>query len=55
MTMGRSLNRAHEVRQIADYTGDAVSVEQAQSIIDQADFFVKTVHTHAHANTSGDM
>ncbi|OZB36799.1 MAG: DNA-binding protein [Halothiobacillus sp. 14-56-357] len=55
VSMGRSLNRAHEVRQIADYTGDAVSVEQAQSIIDQADFFVKTVHTHVHPDTSGDM
>jgi uncharacterized protein (UPF0332 family) len=54
-TMGRALNRAHEVRQIADYTGDEVSVEQAQSVIDQADFFVKTVHAHDHPDTSGDM
>ena len=44
--MGRALNRAHEIRQIADYTGDEVSVEQAQSVIEQADHFVQTVHAH---------
>ena len=41
--MGKSLNRAHEIRQIADYACDEVSLEQARSLVEQADLFVKTV------------
>ncbi|AHE99170.1 HEPN domain-containing protein [Thioalkalivibrio paradoxus] len=40
VALGRSLNRAHEVRQVADYTGDQVSEEQARDMIEQAEFFV---------------
>lgn len=42
--MGRSLNRAHETRQIADYTGNEVSLEQAKVLVEQASLFVETIH-----------
>lgn len=51
--LGRSLNRAHEVRQIADYTGDEVSVEQAQYVIEQAELFVETIRAHIQPAPSG--
>ena len=41
--IGKSLNRAAEIRMIADYTGDEVTVEKAQWIIDQAVLFVEVV------------
>lgn len=47
--MGRSLNRAHETRQIADYTGDKVSLEQAKVLVEQASLFVETVHARIRA------
>jgi len=44
VAMGRSLNRAHETRQIADHTGDEVSLEQAKVLVEQASLFVETIH-----------
>lgn len=53
--MGRALNRAHEIRQIADYTGDEVSDEQVRYVIDQADHFVQTIHSHIRPAPSGGL
>lgn len=38
--MGRLLNRAHEIRQIADYKGDSVEPADAQEMVEQAETFV---------------
>lgn len=38
--LGRLLNRAHEIRQIADYTGDSVEPADASLLVQQADSFV---------------
>lgn len=53
--LGKTLNRAHEIRQIADYTGDAISMAQAQSVIEQADQFVETVHANLRSEPSDDL
>lgn len=37
---GRLLNRAHEVRLIADYNGDSVEAEDALLLVSQAEIFV---------------
>lgn len=39
-TMGRLLNRAHEIRQLADYTGDSIKAADAAEVIEQATAFV---------------
>ena len=46
MELGRSLNRAHEVRLIADYVGEQVSVEQARSVIEHAALFTEAIRAH---------
>ena len=46
MELGRSLNRAHEVRLIADYVGEEVSVEQARSVIGHAALFTEAIRAH---------
>ena len=38
--MGRLLNRAHETRLLADYTGDGVELTEAQELVAQAGDFV---------------
>lgn len=38
--MGRLLNRAHEIRQIADYTDDSVELADAKQMVEQAETFV---------------
>lgn len=38
--MGRSLNRASEIRLIADYSGDLVTAEKADWVVAQAERFV---------------
>jgi uncharacterized protein (UPF0332 family) len=38
--LGRLLNRALEIRQIADYTGDSVELDAASLLVQQADHFV---------------
>ena len=42
--LGRTLNRAAEIRLIADYTGDEVTADKAQWLIEQALVFVEAVH-----------
>ena len=41
--LGKALNRAAEIRLIADYTGDEVNAEKAQWIIQQAALFIEAV------------
>lgn len=41
--LGKTLNRAAEIRLIADYTGDEVTADKAQWVIDQAELFVGVV------------
>ena len=38
--MGRFLNRAQEIRQVADYKGDSVELIDAQEMVAQAEAFV---------------
>ena len=38
--MGRLLNRAQEIRQIADYKGDSVELIDAQEMVMQAETFI---------------
>ena len=38
--MGRLLNRAHEIRLVADYTGDCMEPAEAAGLVAQADTFV---------------
>ena len=38
--MGRLLNRAHEIRQVADYNGASVEMADAQELVVQAEMFV---------------
>lgn len=41
LELGRALNRAQELRLVADYTGDVVPEERAREIIQQAEAFVE--------------
>lgn len=41
--LGRALNRAEEIRLIADYRGDQVEPEQALWVVDQAEKFVSHI------------
>lgn len=41
--MGRLLNRAHEVRLVADYRGEAVALADAATLVEQAGHFVDTM------------
>jgi uncharacterized protein (UPF0332 family) len=38
--LGRILNRAQEIRQVADYKGDSVELIDAQEMVSQAEAFV---------------
>ena len=42
---GRSFNRAHDIRQVADYTGDLIEYEQVDDLIKQAEEFVEWIDT----------
>ena len=42
---GRSFNQVHRLRQLADYTGDPVGVNEATWAFDQAERFVAAVKT----------
>jgi uncharacterized protein (UPF0332 family) len=53
IALGKSLNRAHEIRQIADYTGDEVSAGHAKALIEQADVFVNSIDASIQAASSG--
>lgn len=44
-SMGRLLNRAHEIRQVADYNGDSVDLADAKDMVEQAEIFVAAMRT----------
>lgn len=41
--LGRALNRAEDLRRVADYKGDAIEIEEAQWAVQQAQEFVNEV------------
>lgn len=43
--LGRALNRAEEIRLIADYRGDSVEPEQAAWTVEQAERFVQAMRS----------
>jgi len=43
--MGRLLNRAEEIRLVADYTGDSVQLSDAREMVEQAETFVAAMRT----------
>jgi uncharacterized protein (UPF0332 family) len=42
---GRAFNRAHDIRQVADYTGDLIEADQVDSLITQASEFVAWINS----------
>ena len=43
--LGRSLNKAEDLRLVADYKGDPISLEDAQWTVQQAQMFVEQVES----------
>ena len=43
--LGRLLNRAEEVRLVADYTGDSVELIDARDMVEQAEIFVAAMRS----------
>lgn len=43
--VGHLLNRAHEIRLVADYKGDSVELTDVQKIVKQAETFVAAMRT----------
>lgn len=41
--LGKTLNKAEDLRLIADYTGDLIDQEQAKWVVEQAEIFVNTI------------
>lgn len=41
--VGRLLNRAHEIRQVADYNGESVEPDDALEVVEQAEAFVSAM------------
>ena len=41
--IGRLLNRAEETRIVADYSGDSISPDDAQQLVEAAETFVATL------------
>jgi len=51
--MGRLLNRAHEVRLVADYRGEAVTAGDAAEVVGQAERFVTAMRELALSAVPG--
>jgi len=49
--LGKALNRAAEIRLVADYSGEEVTTDKAQWVIEQADLFVGTVRQKLEPET----
>lgn len=49
--LGHALTRAHEIRLVADYTGDLVDIDLATWVVDQAGHFVDAVRNFVEART----
>ncbi len=45
---GRAFNRAHDIRQVADYTGDLIEADDVSWMIQQAADFVELVKADLH-------
>ena len=43
VTLGKTLNKADELRLVADYKGDPIAAEEAAWVVDQAAVFVKAM------------
>ncbi len=43
--LGRLLNQAYEIRQTADYSGEAVELEDAKVIVEKAEVFLAAIRT----------
>jgi uncharacterized protein (UPF0332 family) len=52
--MGRLLNRAHEIRLVADYNGDSVEPADAKEMVEQAETFVAAMRTEFAPDVSDD-
>ncbi len=52
--MGRLLNRAHEIRQVADYNGESVVLADAGKMVEQAETFVAAMRAEFMPEASGD-
>ncbi len=52
--LGRSLNRAEEIRLIADYRGDQIEIEQALWVVEQAARFVHHIQAEFVPGNNGD-
>jgi uncharacterized protein (UPF0332 family) len=48
---GRLLNRAHEIRLVADYNGDSVEPADAREMVEQAERFVKAMRVVIRLDT----
>ncbi len=52
--VGRLLNRAHEIRLVADYRGDSVEPADAKEMVEQAKTFVAAMRAEFMPNESND-
>lgn len=52
--VGRLLNRAHEIRLMADYNGDSVEPADAKEMVDQAETFVAAMRAEFMLEPSDD-
>lgn len=50
---GRAFNRAHDIRQVADYTGDLIEADQVDGLIVQAAEFVEWIDSRLLQNEAG--
>ncbi|SAK97087.1 HEPN domain protein [Caballeronia pedi] len=50
---GRTLNRAQEIRQAADYTGDSVDLELATWVVEQSRLFLQALQADFQIDASG--
>ncbi len=50
--LGRALNRAEDLRRVADYKGDSIDTEQAQWAVQQAQVFVDEVEKRFMTNAA---
>lgn len=52
--VGRLLNRAHEIRLVADYNGDSVEPADAKEMVEQAETFVAAMRAEFMPEASDD-
>lgn len=48
---GRAFNRAHDIRQVADYTGDMIGTDDVSWLIQQAKAFVELINIDFLSNS----